>query len=131
MGEAMNFLEMDDERILGIVDPIMDNCLNGSNENNHAKHVRDFTERMRNIVTPENLKMQLSHEPRAFFTNREFVHLFRRQSSIGVVWKQYISTNNDEFMNQAIFVEKDGEIQIGRAHVRTPVTSLSRMPSSA
>lgn len=85
MGEAMNFLEMDDERILSIVDPIMDNCLKGSNENNHAKHVKDLTERMRNIVTPENLKMQLSHEPRAFFTNREFVHLFRRQSSIGVV----------------------------------------------
>jgi hypothetical protein len=117
MGEAMNFLEMDDERILGIVDPIMDNCLNGSNENNHAKHVRDFTERMRNIVTPENLKMQLSHEPRAFFTNREFVHLFRRQSSIGVVWKQYISTNNDELMNQAIFVEKDWEILIDHCMV--------------
>jgi hypothetical protein len=117
MGEAMNFLEMDDERVLGIVDPIMDSCLNGSNENNHAKHVRDFTERMRNIVTPENLKMQLSHEPRAFFTNREFVHLFRRQSSIGVVWKQYISTNNDELMNQAIFVEKDGEILIDHCMV--------------
>ena len=112
MGEAMNFLEMDDERILGIVDPIMDNCLNGSNENNHAKHVKDFTERMRNIVTPENLKMQLSHEPRAFFTNREFVHLFRRQSSIGVVWKQHISTTDDELMNQAILVEKGGEILI-------------------
>jgi hypothetical protein len=117
MGEAMNFLEMDDERVLGIVDPIMDSCLNGSNENNHANHVRDFTERMRNIVTPENLKMQLSHEPRAFFTNREFVHLFRRQSSIGVVWKQYISTNNDELMNQAIFVEKDGEILIDHCMV--------------
>ena len=112
MGEAMNFLKMDDERILGIVDPIMDNCLRGSNENNHAKHVKDLTERMRNIVTPENLKMQLSHEPRAFFTNREFVHLFRRQSSIGVVWKQHISTTDDELMNQAIFVEKGGEILI-------------------
>ena len=108
MGEAMNFLEMDEKRILSIVDPIMDNCLNGSNENNHAKHVKDFTERMRNIVTPENLKMQLSHEPLSFFTNREFVHPFRRQSSNGVVWKQYISTTDDELMNKAIFVEKGG-----------------------
>ena len=32
----------------------MDNCLNGSNEDNHAKHTRDFTERMRKIVTPES-----------------------------------------------------------------------------
>ena len=56
MGEAMNFLEMDEERILSIVGPLMDNSLNGSNENNHAKHVKDFTERLRNIVTPENLQ---------------------------------------------------------------------------
>ena len=83
--EDMNFLEMDEEKILSIVDPLMDNCINRSNESNHAKHVKDFTERMRNIVTPENLKIQLSHELRAFFTNRKFVHLFRRQSSIGVV----------------------------------------------
>ena len=80
-------MEMAEERILSIVDRLMDNCLNGSNENNHAKHVKDFTERMQNIVTPENLKMQLLHEPRAFFTKREFVNLCRRQSSIGVVWK--------------------------------------------
>ena len=113
----MNFLEMDDKKILSIVDPIMDNCLNGSNENNHAKHIKDFTERMRNIVTPENLKMQLSQESCAFFTNREFVHLFRRQSSIGVVRKQYIFTTDDELMNQSIFVEKGRGILIDHCMV--------------
>ena len=52
-----------------------------SNEDNHAKHTRDFTERMRKIVTPENLKLQLSKEPRALFVERKFIYLFRRQSS--------------------------------------------------
>ena len=66
----MNFIEMKQEKILCIVEPIMDNCLNGSNEGDHAKHVKDFTERMKSIVTPENLKIQLSQEPRAFFTHR-------------------------------------------------------------
>ena len=45
----MKFIEMEKNEILGIVEPIMDNCLNGSNEDNHAKHTRDFTERMRKI----------------------------------------------------------------------------------
>ena len=58
----MKFIEMKENEILGIVEPIMDNCLNGSNEDNHAKHTRDFTERMRKIVTPENLKLQLSYK---------------------------------------------------------------------
>jgi hypothetical protein len=108
----MNFVEMKDSEILSIVEPIMDNCLLGSNEGDHAKHVRDFAERMRMIVTPDNLKMQLSQEPRAFFTDREFIHLFRRQNSIGVIWKQGISTTNDELMNQAIFVGNSDRILI-------------------
>ena len=108
----MKFIEMKENEILGIVEPIMDNCLNGSNEDNHAKHTRDFTERMRKIVTPENLKLQLSKEPRALFVERKFIYLFRRQSSIGVIWKQYISTSKDELMNQAIFLEKNKKILI-------------------
>ena len=109
---SVKFLDMNDEEMLCHVEPIMDNCLEGSNKHNHAMHVRDFTERMKHIVTPENLKMQLSKEPRAFFTLREFIYLFRRQDSIGVIWKQHISTSNDELMNQAIFVERGGKILI-------------------
>lgn len=108
----MNFIEMEESEILKIVEPMMDNCLSGSNEGNHAKHTRDFTQRMKNIVTPENLKWQLSTEPRALFTERKFIHLFRRQSAIGIIWKQYISTSDDELMNQAIFVESNGKILI-------------------
>jgi len=108
----MSFINMNEKEILNIVEPIMDNCLEGSNEANHQKHTRDFTERMKNIVTPENLKKQLSHSPRAYFTKRKFIHIFRRNKSIGVVWKQSISTSNDELMNQTIFVEINKKILI-------------------
>ena len=67
---------------------------------------------MKKIVTPENLKLQLSKQPRALFAERKFIYLFRRQSSIGVIWKQYISTSNDELMNQAIFLERNEKILI-------------------
>ena len=113
----MKFTDMKEEAILSIVEPLMDNCLNGSNEDDHARHVRDFTDRMRRIVTPENLERQLSQNPRAFFTSREFVYLFRRRDSIGVVWKQYMSSSSDEFMNQAIFVEQDNKILIDHCMV--------------
>jgi len=103
---------MNEKEILNIVEPIMDNCLEGSNEANHQKHTIDFTERMKNIVTPENLKKQLSHSPRAYFTKRKYIHIFRRNKSIGVVWKQSISTSNDELMNQTIFVEINKKILI-------------------
>ena len=108
----MNFIEMDESQILALVEPIMDNCLSGSNEDDHSKHTQDFTQRMKEIVTPENLTLQLSEKPRILFTDRTFIHLFKRQNSIGVIWKQSISTSNDELMNQAIFVQRHKKILI-------------------
>ena len=108
----MKFSDLSVAEILAIVEPIMDNCLAGSNENDHGKHARDFTKRMRSIVTPEELSRQLSRSPRGYFTQREFLSLFRRQQSIGVVWKQYTSLNTDELINQAIFKEENGKVLI-------------------
>jgi len=104
--------DLDLEEILNIVEPIMDNCLDGSNEGNHKKHTRDFTDRMKSIVTPDELQRQLSCYPKVYFTNREFLHLFRRIDSVGIVWKQFTSSNNDELINQAIFKEVEGNILI-------------------
>jgi len=103
--------------ILVIVEPIMENCLAGSNENNHGKHVRDFTKRMQRIVTPEELSRQLSRTHRGCFTQREFLSLFRRQQSIGVVWKQYMPLNMDELINRAIFKEESGKILIDQCMI--------------
>ncbi|MEM7180742.1 MAG: hypothetical protein AAF518_07510 [Spirochaetota bacterium] len=104
--------EKSDADILRIIEPLMDNCLAGSNEGDHARHVRDFTDRLRNIVTPENLKAQLEYRPHGEFTKREFVALFRKRDAVGVVWRQWISANDDEFVNHAIFVERDGRVLI-------------------
>ena len=108
----MKFYNLSNDQILNIVDPIMDNCLEGSNEGNHTKHTRDFTDRMKSIVTPEELRRQLSTEQKTRFTKRKFIYLFRRRDSIGVVWKQSISSNKDELINQAIFKEIEGTILI-------------------
>ena len=55
----MSLAQMTDAEILAIVEPLMDNCLAGSTERDNAKHVRDFTDRLQAIVTPENLTAQL------------------------------------------------------------------------
>ncbi|GIR63578.1 MAG: hypothetical protein CM15mP68_2440 [Pseudomonadota bacterium] len=38
----MQLSKMSTEEILEVVEPIMDNCLAGANENDHAKHVEHF-----------------------------------------------------------------------------------------
>ena len=51
----MNISEMSHKKILEIVEPIMENLMEGSTERNHEKHTRDFTNRLKKIVTKEAL----------------------------------------------------------------------------
>ena len=90
----------------------MDSCLEGSNEGDHKKHTKDFTDRMKSIVTPEELKRQLSIEPKIFWTKRGFVSLFRRSYSVEIVWKQKTFSSSDELINQATYKEVEGKILI-------------------
>ena len=112
MSTEIKFSNLSLDEILKIVEPIMDNCLEGSNEGNYEKHTQDFTERIKSIVSPDELQRQLSNEPRVYFTEREFIRLFRRNNSVGIVWKQLTSLNNNELINQAIFKEIEGNILI-------------------
>jgi hypothetical protein len=56
LSTELKLSDLSSDEILKIVEPIMDNCLEGSNEGNHKKHTRDFTDRMKSIVTPKNLR---------------------------------------------------------------------------
>ena len=44
---------LSDREILAAVEPIMDKLMHGSTEIDHARHTRDFTDRMKGIVTSE------------------------------------------------------------------------------
>ena len=56
MSAELKLPNLKEDEILSIVEPIMDSCLEGSNEGDHKKHTKDFTDRMKSIVTPEELK---------------------------------------------------------------------------
>jgi hypothetical protein len=80
-----------DEDILKIANPIMNNLMEGSTEIDHAKHTRDFTNRMKRIVTKDYLEKVCQHYQAewGYFSKREFVAIFRRPSSVAIVWKQW------------------------------------------
>ena len=103
-----------DAELLAIFEPMMDNCIAGSSAIDHAQHVRDFTDRLAAIVTRENLEAQCaSYQPQlGVFGRREFVCLFRRDASVAVVWRQFFTESDDEFVNQANFVFRDGRVMI-------------------
>ncbi len=97
---------LSDSEILAAVGPTMDNLMQGSTEIDHARHTRDFTDRMKCIVTPERLAAMCTDYPSriGYFGRRELVALFPRPASVAAVWKQSCSRSADEFVAEAAFV---------------------------
>ena len=115
----MNWLEMTEEEILNIVSPIMDNLMQASTEVNHEMHVKDFSNKMKEIVTKENLEKQCREyqEELGYFSTRELIGVVRKESDVRVFWKQWYTKSKNEFLAFIHLVEKNGKIEVVNASV--------------
>jgi hypothetical protein len=104
----MNFETMTDQQIWDVANPVMDNLMDASTRIDHSRHVRDFTARMRSIVTPEYLERvcRQYQAEKGFFTTRSPVAIFRRPGSVALVWKQHFSKAAGEFVAEMVLVSE-------------------------
>ena len=110
----MNLLSKLDDEILEVVNSLMDNLMDGSTEIDHAKHTRDFSSRIINHISPDQLeKICKGYQAKwGTFQRREFISLFRRSDSVAVIWKQFVSKIPDEFVAEAVFKEENGRVVV-------------------
>ena len=108
-----------DAEILSAANPIMDNLMEASTRIDHASHTRDFTERIKAIVTPEYLDKvcRQYQEEKGFFTEREFVALFRRPGAVAIIWKQHFSKAPGEFVAEMLLVERGAQLLVDHVMV--------------
>ena len=71
------------------------------------------------IVTADRLEEMCSdYQARiGFFEQREVVGIFRRASSVAVVWRQWSSKTDDEYVAEIVIVEKDGRYLVDHAMI--------------
>ena len=107
----MELDHMSAEEILGIANPIMDNLMDASTAIDHARHVRDFSERMKSIVTKEYLQKvcEKYQREKGYFARREPVAVFKRPGAAAIVWKQWFTKIPGECVAEMLLVEKDGK----------------------
>jgi len=88
----------------------MDNLMDASTHIDHESHVRDFTDRMKAIVTEEYLQRvcEQYQQEKGFFSEREFVSVFKRPNSAVIVWKQYFTKAKGEFVAEMVLVHQNG-----------------------
>lgn len=81
--------------------------MENSTQINHEKHTRDFTDRLKNLVTKDYLeKVCKSYQSEwGYFSKREVVAIFRRPSSIAIIWKQWCAKQDGEFVAEMVLVE--------------------------
>lgn len=105
----MDLSQQSDTEILAIAEPIMSNLMDASTAIDYERHVRDFTERARGQMSKERLQA-ICHDyqnTRGVFAEREFVALFRRPTSVAVVWKQRFSREPGEFVAEMVLVQHE------------------------
>jgi hypothetical protein len=95
-----------DEEILAIANPIMDNLMDASTAIDHERHIRDFTDRLKVIVTKDHLEKvcRQYQSEKGYFGNREVIAIFRRSNSVAIVWKQRFTKIAGEFVAEMVLV---------------------------
>lgn len=115
----MSLESMSEDEILAIASPIMDNLMDASAAIDHERHVRDFTERLKVIMTPDHLRFvcEKYQREKGYFSRREPVAVFRRPDSVAVVWRQWFTKAPGEFVAEMVLVENGGKYLVDHAMV--------------
>lgn len=115
----MNWLEMTESQILAIANPIMDNIMQASTDIDHERHMRDFTDKLKEIVTKENLAAQCKEYQAklGYFSKREFVGVFRKETDVAIFWKQSYTKSSGEHIAFLRLISLDGKILVQNVSV--------------
>lgn len=102
--------EMSDAEIMAVATPIMDNLMDASTAIDHERHVRDFTDRAKSMLTKDYFQSicEQYQKAKGFFSEREFVAIFRRPDSVAIIWKQRFTRQPGEFVAELVLLQKEG-----------------------
>ena len=115
----MTLESMSDEDILHIANQIMDNLMDASTAIDHERHIRDFNERMKALVTKEYLQKvcEKYQREKGYFSRREPVAVFKRPGAAAIIWKQWFTKAPGEFVAEMLLVEQDGTFLVDHVMV--------------
>ena len=115
----MTLESMSDDEIFRIANPIMDNLMDATTAIDHDRHVRDFSDRMKAIVTEEYLQnvCEKYQREKGFFSRREPVAVFKRPGAVAIVWKQWFTKAPGEFVAEMVLIEKDSRLLVDHVMV--------------
>ena len=115
----MELAEKSDAEILSVANPMMDNLMDASTQVDYERHIRDFSDRLKAQLPKERLEWicQEYQSTKGFFSDREFVTLFRRPDSIALIWKQCFTKQAGEFVAEMVLIQQSGKYLVDHVMV--------------
>lgn len=115
----MDLAQKSDAEILAVATPIMDNLMDASTTIDYERHIRDFTERAKSVLSRDALQSicEQYQNTRGLFARREFVATFKRPESVAVVWRQWFTKAPGEFVAELVLVQHDGRYLVDHVMV--------------
>ncbi len=115
----MSLSDKTNTEIMEIVTPIMDNLMDASTHIDHELHTRDFTDRLKKIVSKDGFATMCQNyqAEKGFFAEREMVGIFRRSNEVAVVYRQYFTKQEGEFVAEVLIKEVEGQYLVDHALV--------------
>ncbi len=115
----MNFENLSEKEVFEITNPIMDNLMDASTKIDHKKHVQDFTDRLKSIVTQKYLQevCEEYQKEKGFFSERSLLSVLRRPDSAIITWKQKFTKVSGEYLAEMVLVNKNGRFLVDHTWV--------------
>lgn len=115
----MDLSTKSDTEILSVANPIMDNLMDASTVVDYDRHIVDFTDRLKSVLSKERLEWICKdyQATKGFFAEREFVATFRRPDSVAVIWKQSFTKQPGDFVAEMVLIQQDGKYLVDHVMV--------------
>jgi hypothetical protein len=107
------------EAILKVANPIMDNLMDASTSNDFVRHIRDFSDRIKQKFTQAEFKKQREEYQSKWgdFTKRIYIGSTKAENIVNIYWKQQFSNTDDEFLAILTLSQTNGQYVVERAFV--------------
>lgn len=106
----MSCLDLDDNDILKVANPMMDDIIRGLARRDHALHTCHFSVHLKSLGSPESFLEDCDRYETSWGRpgQRELVSIFRKAKSFSLVWNQDFSNTDDQVMAVQTIALKGG-----------------------
>jgi len=106
----MSCMDLDDQAVLNVIEPMMDDVMSGVANRDYARHSQHFSVDLKSTVSSDTFLAQCDKQEGLWGRpgQRDVVTIFRKEKSFSVVWHQHYDKTEDQVLAVATVALKGG-----------------------